>query len=486
MERGRGAISTEKEREEQVSEAEISMVLDTFMYLDYKDATEGESLQQIVENLAQHPDYGGGGIHYGEYTVLKEAVSTEEIGSLEISRQSINLGYDSGTAACTFTSPDQQTVYVVYRGTGDGEWLDNGLGMTEVSTTQQNRALNYFEEVVADMGITEKQRLIVTGHSKGGNKAQFVTMETKYNELVDVCYSVDGQGFSENAIENWKTEYGYEGFVQRTEKIYGIHGENDYVSVLGNSIIPDEQISYIQTPVTKGNFVGYHDIKFMFSTLEYEEGTGEYINSFHGRSNSEVEEKGKLGAYAEALSTQLMELPPEQRDGCAAVIMQLMEMTRGTHKGINGETVTLKDVGDFLWYGIPVIAESLLKEEGRTLLSSFIQGKSLENGAQRTVSLKVDTDELLQLGNRQMLAAASVRRQAEEIIGRAEQIPGYLKGGTAIYHQLKLSAARLDRLGEKLKLLAEQKGEIAQRYQAEEEKAVEEVYEMIDFSASIG
>ena len=58
----------------QTREAEISMVLNTFMYLDYKDAAEGESLRQIVADLAEHPDYGGGGIHYGEYTVLKQAV----------------------------------------------------------------------------------------------------------------------------------------------------------------------------------------------------------------------------------------------------------------------------------------------------------------------------------------------------------------------------------------------------------------------------
>mgnify|MGYP001059438427 FL=1 len=50
------------------------MILDTFMYLDYKEAVEGTSLKEIIDDLALHPDYGGGGIHYGEYTVLREAV----------------------------------------------------------------------------------------------------------------------------------------------------------------------------------------------------------------------------------------------------------------------------------------------------------------------------------------------------------------------------------------------------------------------------
>lgn len=487
MERRRGIIGEELGRTESISESEISMVLDTFMYLDYKEAAEGESLRQIVEELADHPDYGGGGLHYGEYTVLKEAVSAEEIGSLEIGYQSVNMGYDSGTAACTFTSPDHETVYVVYRGTGDGEWPDNGLGMTQVSTLQQEQALAYFDEAVTAMGISENQRLVVTGHSKGGNKAQFVTMETEYDYLVDVCYSVDGQGFSEAAIATWQQEYGADGFEKRAEKIYGIYGENDYVSVLGNSIIKEDQIRYIQTPVNKENFAGYHDIKYMFSTLEYDESSGEYVNVFHGRKNSEVTERGKLGEYAAALSARMMELPAEQRDGCAAVVMQLMEMTRGTKEGMNGERVTLKDVGDFLRYGIPMIADSLLRgDEGKSLLLSFGKNSSFENSYLGNIQLKVEPDMLLQLGEVQIRTAAKVRSYAEEIRNKAERIPGYLKGGTAIYHQLKLSAARLDRLSERLQSLAEQKIEIAGRYKIWENKAVEEVQSLIAFSVAIG
>ena len=461
------------------------MVLNTFMYLDYKDATEGESLRQIIADLTEHPDYGGGGIHYGEYTVLKEAVETKEIGELTISRQSINMGYDPGTAACTFSTPDGETVYIVYRGTGDGEWPDNGLGMTQTATVQQKRALEYFEEVVDDMKLTAEQRVVVTGHSKGGNKAQFVTMETKYEEIADVCYSVDGQGFSDAAIRNWKRVYTEDGFERRRTKIYGIHGENDYVSVLGNSIIKKEQISYVKTPVNKGDFVGYHDIKYMFSSLEYDEAAGEYVNVFHGRSNCRVTEKGKIGAYAENLSHRLMNLPAEKRDGSAAVIMQLMEMTRGSHKGMNGERVTLKDVGEFLWYGVPIIAESLLQGEGRDMLSYLGKGSGAGISARQAVTLQVDTDKLMQAGEELLLSADFVSRQAVQVAKAAEQVPGYIKGSTSIYHQLKLSASRIDRLGERIKQLAAQKREIAQRYQRAEILSLEEIQRMIDFSSAI-
>ncbi len=150
---------------EKISEAEISMVLDTFMYLDYREAEDGLALRDIIDNLETVPDYGGGGTHFGEYTVLQEAVKNEEIGSLKICCQSANMGYDSGTAACTFQSSDGNSYYVVYRGTGDGEWPDNGIGMTDAATIQQNRALSYFEEVVEKMDIRKENQVIVTGHS---------------------------------------------------------------------------------------------------------------------------------------------------------------------------------------------------------------------------------------------------------------------------------------------------------------------------------
>ena len=446
------------------------------MYMEYKEADEGESLKQIVEELAAHPDYGGGGIHYGEYTILKEAVLSEEIGCLEIGYQSIHMGYDPGTAACTFTTPARDTVYVVYRGTGDGEWPDNGVGMTESSTPQQEQALYYFEEVAEQMGITSEQRLIVTGHSKGGNKAQYVTMETQYEELVDACYSVDGQGFSEKAVKNWQTEYGYEGYEQRREKIYGIHGENDYVSVLGNSIIPQDHIRYVQTPVSKDNFAGYHDIKYMFSTLEYDEVTGEYVNVFHGRKNSDAQGKGKLGEYAAALSEQMMNLVPEKRDGCAAVIMQLMEMTRGTHKGINGEKLTLRDVGEFLWYGIPMIVQSLIGEEpGRNLAAAFIHNLPVEKTPVGSVTLQVNIKGVIKLAAEQRNIVATIRNQTEELERKAELIPGYLKGSSVIYHRLKLAVMHLKQLEDEMLRIAEVKELIADRYKIWEEKAVAEL-----------
>ena len=449
---------------EVISEAEISMLLDTFMYLDYREAREGTSLKNVIKDLENHEDYGGGGIHYGEYQILSKAVQNEQVGELTIHCQSGNMGYDSGTAACCFVSPDGEKVYVVYRGTGDGEWPDNGLGMTQSATIQQERALSYFEAAAERLELSAEQRVVITGHSKGGNKAQFVAMETKRQALVDVCYSVDGQGFSQKAISRWKQEYGSQEYEKRRGRIWGICGENDYVNVLGHSIIRQEQIRYIKTPVEKSNFAGYHDIKYMFAQISYDD-QGKTVTSFLGTKNPEVKKRGELGNYAAALSQGVMELKPEDLDGCAGVLMHLMECMSGSKEGINGEKLTLGDLRDFAFCGIPVIAESLFQEKGKELLTALVSKGRLGEVIAPDFLLEVSLQELRGLGQELEAEWKLFEQQNEKIRAYAEKIPGYLKGGTAIYHQVKLSCIETGRLTGRLRKTACVRQELACLYE---------------------
>lgn len=446
------------------------MILDTFMYLDYKEAMEGTSLKEIIDDLALHPDYGGGGIHYGEYTVLKEAVENEQIGNMTIGCQSPHMGYDSGTWSCTFQDVEQNCVYVVYRGTGDGEWPDNGIGMTSAATIQQKRALSYFEQVVETMELSEDVRVVITGHSKGGNKAQFVLMETKYEGIIDACYSVDGQGFSQQAVDTWKSRYGQEGYEERTQKIYGIHGENDYVSVLGNSIIPKNHIRYVKTPVEKTNFAGYHDIKYMFASLLYEEGEGKYVTVFHGRKNSDVGQRGDLADFAAVISTGVMGLPVNQRDGCAAVIMHLMEAGSGQKNGINGEKLHLSDLKDFAIQGIPLIAGSFFsEEEGRKLLWSVFHRDFLDVRPQNHIILQVNDQQLLKQTAQLLEAADGMDQLINEVRETANALPFYMKGYSAMYHRIKLSANEMEKLEKKFRKICQFQAQAAERYRGWDE-----------------
>lgn len=455
-----------------MSEEEISMVLNTFMYLDYKEADDGMNMTEILAELSSSPDCREGGIHYGEYQVLSQAADNPEIGNLIIGNQSHLMGYDTGTAACSFSSSDGNCIYIVYRGTGDGEWPDNGRGMTSISTTQQERALSYFETVVERENIDQTGRLIVTGHSKGGNKAQYVTMSTKYHHLLDACYNVDGQGFSEEAISAWKGKWGEEGFQSRRGKITGIYGENDYVNVLGYGVVPKENIYYIKTPIDKGNFAGYHDIKYMFATRRKNPHTGEWETVFSGSPNDYAMARGKLGNYAAELSASMMELPGDKRDGCAAFLMQIMEITRGSKSGINGEKLTFPDVYDFWEEGIPAIKNSLfMSAEGLFFLDAAIYSDSFATEMQGNVNFMFDDKKLLAKAKELewlALRLETMKAALNEVTGNLGQV---MIGSFGIKTQLEIEEMQLKKAAKKVRKLSEKLYEVIRIYQKKDEAA---------------
>lgn len=470
----------------QISEAEISMVLDTFMYLNYQQAADGTSIREILKELEQYPEYREGGSHFGEYMIIEQAAQNDEIGELVIGCQSANMGYDRGTAACTFSTPDKDTLYVVYRGTGDGEWPDNGIGMTEAVTTQQEHALQYFEEVIDTTDAEKDQRIVVTGHSKGGNKAQFVTMETRYGDRIDACYSVDGQGFSPQAVKRWKNKYGTSGFEERTGKIQGIHGENDYVSALGYCIIPRGNIRYVRTPAESGNFAGYHDIKYMFAKRNEDSNTGEYTIAFQGRKNAYTSERGILGEYAAYLSAWVMALPGTTRDGCAAVVMQVMESLQGVKTGLNGEKLSLFDLFDFTSAGVPVVVSSLfLGEKGRNLLGAVVGKEDFGGQLRGGINLEITSGALAEGKNSLHQALFQITDLNGQIREAAGEIPSYMKGSMEWYRKLRLSGETMERLEKKLKQMIQIHERIEGNYRKWEERAAETASAAIAFSQEI-
>lgn len=448
-----------------MSEEEISTVLNTYMYLDYREADDGMNVEEIVKELSGQKDCAPGGIHYGEYLVLSQAAKNPEIGSLVIGRQSHLMGFDNGTTACTFQTPDKSRVYVVYRGTADGEWPDNGIGMTQSSTVQQQRALSYFETTVEQMKLSEEQRLIITGHSKGGNKAQYVLMTSKYANLADVCYNIDGQGFSEHAIREWKSCYGEEEYEKRRSKIFGIYGENDYVNVLGHSIVPEENICYIKTPVEKSNFAGYHDIKYLFAKQILNPVTGEYQTVFTGKRNAYALQRGDLGNYGARLSGEVMKLPAYRRDGCASVIMHLMEVTRGSKKGINNEKLSLLDLDDFQLKGTEVIMGSLFcTKEGAQLLHGFLKKTALTQGMKGDVYFGIEEERLKQQMENLSKLGGRLKKEGEALAAVEEKLSHAMRGEAATKQKLLFCEREIKKLILVVEKLTEQLEEIISLY----------------------
>lgn len=85
------------------------------------------------------------------------------------------------TSMCFADSSDQ--AYVVFMGTGNHkEWEDNAHGAHVSDTTAQLEAKNFIDSLQYD-------DIVVSGHSKGGNKAQYVTI-TDTEGKISRCVSL--------------------------------------------------------------------------------------------------------------------------------------------------------------------------------------------------------------------------------------------------------------------------------------------------------
>lgn len=341
------------------NEAQIAAMLNIYEYLDYHMGTPGTTFERLVREA-------------DEYLRKKGPLDEEKEQLLNILNQGIEFvpgladlrlelpahsenPCERGIEADAFVSGGND-VYVVYRGTGDGKWIDNGRGMTRELTSSQSQASDYFDRVVNACGVDEDTNLIVTGHSKGGNNAQSVTLNARNRDLIDTCISFDGQGMSDAAIERYHRMPGYE---DQINKMYAINGENDVVNELGIKVIPDDHTVYIETNADTTNLIATHAMQYLFHRED-----GSFGYTFNEESS-----QGELGQYAHRLSELLMRMPEDMRDSCAVSIMQLIELPEELKIGYDGDHASLSDLSAFLRYGLPTVIYSIIgTEEGRDAL----------------------------------------------------------------------------------------------------------------------
>jgi len=133
----------------------------------------------------------------------------------------------------------------VFKGTsGTYEWVDNVRGTYVADTKRQVKALQYFDKMYK-LYADSVDKIYITGHSKGGNKAQYIGVLRGQNPKIKHIYSFDGQGFSDLFFDKYK-----ELIQKNKKKITSISNENDFVNILmklavGNKI-------YIKSKTTKG------------------------------------------------------------------------------------------------------------------------------------------------------------------------------------------------------------------------------------------
>lgn len=120
---------------------------------------------------------------------------------------------------------DDENAIVVYGGSMGNGWKDNGQGAFQPDTVQQKTALNFLNKL-------KYKNIIVTGHSKGGNDAQYVAL---LSQNVIRAVSFDSQGFSDNFVRKYNKE-----IKERKHKIIDYSSEYDFVHALLYSVAGKE------------------------------------------------------------------------------------------------------------------------------------------------------------------------------------------------------------------------------------------------------
>lgn len=341
-----------------LKKANEEAIYNLYLYLVHKSIhLENEPLHSIVHSLEQaskEKPYDWKSKELFRLQILINAVNADF--NLANSRIQDHTYSKSGLTACTFAKPNGN-ISVIFKGTGSGEWIDNGEGLSGIAeentymtfspagetiysqtiikdyaTDQQAEALNWFRSIAAKNAWNADTQITVSGHSKGGNKAQFVAM---HSNLINECYSFDGQGFSPEALCALEKQYG-KAYETHRQRIYSFSAENDYVNVLGKRLVPENNIYYFKSGA------GIHHM--------------EAILDNKGKIRPQCEQ-GKLSAYAEKLSNDLMNMNPLLRQYATLGIMNIFQKYLGEGIPVNGDWVSAEKT----IAGIAVAVSSFLR-----------------------------------------------------------------------------------------------------------------------------
>jgi len=150
--------------------------------------------------------------------ILYRLEDDEKLSNL-YAKRNINKG---GIRATLYATKDDENATLVFRGTGGTykAWEDNVLGEYKSDTNLQSLASDFVRYECGGY-----KNITVTGHSKGGNLSQYVTVVCA--DQIDKCVSFDGQGFGKGFLEKYDKEIDV-----AKDKITCINGFNDFVNIL--------------------------------------------------------------------------------------------------------------------------------------------------------------------------------------------------------------------------------------------------------------
>ncbi len=172
---------------------------------------------------------------------------------------------------------------IVFLGTkGNTEaWLDNFEGAYNEDTELQLVAGRFFDKVSKKYKVTN-----VTGHSKGGNLTQYITITKGDN--VRKAVSFDGQGFSDLFFNKYKDK-----IEKNSSKLTNISSYKDPVHVLMDKLPINEKI--IKTDENINTMLSH--LPHTLYEQEYFDSNGTYKTSYLTQESEMVDAIEDLGHF---------------------------------------------------------------------------------------------------------------------------------------------------------------------------------------------
>ncbi len=196
------------------------LMLNAAIYLSKGYLEEGITIREIVQEVeADGVNINYGGMTHDQWVDMLNKMKKDDV-IMDYTVQNYVDDESGECMACFVDDVNNPTdVNIAFRGSSsDEEWHDNGEGTYQSDSLHQLNAIEYINNLPAKYG----NNITTTGHSKGGNKAQYLAI---MSDRVDNCVTFNAQGFSKEFKEKYENEIN-----QNSSKITSICAGKDLIS----------------------------------------------------------------------------------------------------------------------------------------------------------------------------------------------------------------------------------------------------------------
>ncbi len=210
-----------------------------------------------------------------------------------------DLAIEEQFAAASYKLPDK-TNFICFRGTDDSivGWKEDFNLATETEVPAQKDAVEYLEKAAKNL----KGKLMVGGHSKGGNLAMYASAvaDKKIFDRIGCIYNNDGPGFYEARVKSPE-------FLRIADKVQSFYPQFSIVGMLFHHIGKQAFVESDETGVMQHDPFSWHIMANNFVLLE----NNDYGSKF----------------FHNTFNEWIVKLKPEEREIFVDTVFKIIEST---------------------------------------------------------------------------------------------------------------------------------------------------------------